>query len=369
MEDRSFYVYAHYRLDTMEPFYIGKGKDGRKDKLSRNTIHDRISKKHGHAVVILYDNLTEEEAFFYEREVIEDLVFDEGYEIPCKNCGEFTGKFSYLTNFSFGGEGTSGYKFTKEQSKNCSKGQKKRYESEDERRLSSDAIKKHFKDNPNSSKLISEKAKERYENEDERAKLGKKCYCKELNLYFPYALKAIKILKELGMPGAETIKYACNGTYSYAGTLKNGTKLTWKYIDEDNECEMIKYNEFIKNSEEYYNNLKESKIEFMKTNEIISNNSSGTNNGRAMSCYCNELKICFSYVNLGKKYCRNILGIKIGYIPGVCYGNKKYSGIYNGTKLTWNWLEDVDEETLKNATYIDDEKYNELISKNVNDCK
>ena len=107
----------------------------------------------------------------------------------------------------------------------------------------------------------------------------------------------------------------------------------------------------------------------MKTNEIISNNSSGTNNGRAMSCYCNELKICFSYVNLGKKYCRNILGIKIGYIPGVCYGNKKYSGIYNGTKLTWNWLEDIDEETLKNATYIDDEKYNELISKNVNDCK
>ena len=92
----------------MEPFYIGKGKDGRKDKLSRNTIHDRISKKHGHAVVILYDNLTEEEAFFYERETIEDLVFNEGYEIHCKNCGEFTGKFSYLTNFSFGGEGVTG---------------------------------------------------------------------------------------------------------------------------------------------------------------------------------------------------------------------------------------------------------------------
>ena len=99
MEDRSFYVYAHYRLDTMEPFYIGKGKDGRKDILSRNPIHDRVSKKYGHAVVILYDNLAEEEAFFYEREVIEDLVFDEGYEIPCKNCGEFTGKFSLPCNF------------------------------------------------------------------------------------------------------------------------------------------------------------------------------------------------------------------------------------------------------------------------------
>ena len=108
MEDRSFYVYAHYRLDTMEPFYIGKGKGNRKDIISRNPMHDRISKKHGHAVVILYDNLTEEEAFFYEQEIIEYLVFNEGYEIPCKNCGEFTKKFSYLTNFTFGGEGISG---------------------------------------------------------------------------------------------------------------------------------------------------------------------------------------------------------------------------------------------------------------------
>ena len=109
MEDRSFYVYAHYRLDTMEPFYIGKGREGRANKLNRNSLHDNVSKKHGHAVVILYDNLTEEEAFFYEREVIEDLVFDEGYEIPCKNCGEFTGKFSYLTKLNFRGYRTTGH--------------------------------------------------------------------------------------------------------------------------------------------------------------------------------------------------------------------------------------------------------------------
>ena len=363
------YVYfnrAKYEKEGIEKYYVGQtigtmeqraGKDGRRygwDDSNCNTKFARSIRKWG------WDA--------FEGRVLEEVYEEDLNELEKFYIEQFD-SFKNGYNTTLGGEGTRGYKFTKEQSENCSKGQKKRYESEDERRLTSDAIRKHFKDNPNSSKLISEKAKERYENEDERAKLGKKCYCKELNLYFPYALKATKILKELGMPGAETIKYACNGTYSYAGTLKNGTKLTWKYIDEDNECEMIKYNEFIKNSEEYYNNLKESKIEFMKTNEIISNNSSGTNNGRAMSCYCNELKICFSYVNLGKKYCRNILGIKIGYIPGVCYGNKKYSGIYNGTKLTWNWLEDVDEETLKNATYIDDEKYNELISKNVNDCK
>ena len=368
MEKGIIYVYfnrAKYEKEGIEKYYVGQtigtmeqraGKDGRRygwDDSNCNSKFARSIRKWG------WDA--------FEGRVLEEVYEEDLNELEKFYIEQFD-SFKNGYNTTLGGEGTRGYKFTKKQSENCSKGQKKRYESEDERRLTSNAIKKHFKDNPNSSKLISKKAKERYENEDERAKLGKKCYCKELNLYFPYVSKATKILKELGMSGTGAIKYACNGTYSYAGTLKNGTKLTWKYIDEDNEYEMIKYNEFIKNSEEYYNNLKESKIEFMKTNEIISNNSSGTNNGRAMSCYCNELKICFSYVNLGKKYCRNILGIKIGYIPGVCYGNKKYSGVYNGTKLTWNWLEDVDEETLKNATYIDDEKYNELISKNVNDC-
>ena len=95
----------------------------------------------------------------------------------------------------------------------------------------------------------------------------------------------------------------------------------------------------------------------------------GEKNPRVKSIYCNELNIIFSYIKLAEKYCRNILGIKIGYIPGVCYGNKKYSGVYNGTKLTWNWLEDIDQETLKNATYIDSKKYEEILSQNVNDCK
>ena len=29
----------------------------------------------------------------------------------------------------------------------------------------------------------------------------------------------------------------------------------------------------------------------------------------------------------------------------------------DGTKLTWNWLEDVDQEILDNAEYIDSKKY------------
>ena len=189
MEDRSFYVYAHYRLDTMEPFYIGKGKGKRKDALSRNPIHDNISKKYGHAVVILYDNLTEEEAFFYEREIIEDLVFNEGYEIPCKNCGEFTKEFSYLTNFSFGGEGTSGYNYSEESKKRISIATKNRYKDPEARKKTGEAAKialnkpevkeklsKSIKialNKPEVKEKLSKIQRKRYEDEKEREKQSK----------------------------------------------------------------------------------------------------------------------------------------------------------------------------------------------------
>ena len=96
----------------------------------------------------------------------------------------------------------------------------------------------------------------------------------------------------------------------------------------------------------------------------------GEKNPKAKGVYCNELNIVFSYLKLAEKYCINILNSKIGPIREVCSGIRKSTGkLQDGTKLTWNWLEDIDEETLKNATYIDDEKYNELISQNVNVCK
>ena len=94
----------------------------------------------------------------------------------------------------------------------------------------------------------------------------------------------------------------------------------------------------------------------------------GEKHVNAKNVYCNELNIIFSYVKLAEKYCINILNSKIGPIRNVCNGKLKSSGKYNGEKLTWNWLEDVDKETLKNAIYINEAKYNELLSQNVNDC-
>ena len=96
----------------------------------------------------------------------------------------------------------------------------------------------------------------------------------------------------------------------------------------------------------------------------------GELNPCAKSIYCDELNILFSCIKIAKKYCINILNIKIGPISLACNGKRNFTGkLTDGTKLTWNWLEDIDEENLKNATYIDSKKYEELISKNVNDCK
>ena len=88
----------------------------------------------------------------------------------------------------------------------------------------------------------------------------------------------------------------------------------------------------------------------------------GESNPRAKKVYCNELNIVFSYVKLAEKYCINVLNSKIGPIRAVCNGKRKSTGAYNGKKLTWNWIENVDKETLDNTEYIDSKKYEEIIN-------
>ena len=96
---------------------------------------------------------------------------------------------------------------------------------------------------------------------------------------------------------------------------------------------------------------------------------SGEKNGNARNVYCRELNIVFSYTKLAAEYCKNVLNIKIGQIDLTCNGKRKSTGkLADGTKLTWNWLEDVDQEILDKAEYIDSKKYEELLSQNVNDC-
>lgn len=66
------YVYGHYKADTGELFYIGKGTGNRAWKNSgRNPYWNRVVAKHGRTVAILVDGLTDEEAYAKEKELIE----------------------------------------------------------------------------------------------------------------------------------------------------------------------------------------------------------------------------------------------------------------------------------------------------------
>lgn len=66
------YVYGHYKADTDELFYIGKGSGQRAwDTRSRNKHWNAVVKKHGYVVKILADNLTDEEAYAREMQLVE----------------------------------------------------------------------------------------------------------------------------------------------------------------------------------------------------------------------------------------------------------------------------------------------------------
>jgi hypothetical protein len=95
-----YYVYGHYTEDTNELFYVGKGKGSRHKQLSdkrRNLLWQNVAKKHGVKVEILHENLTEEEAFKIEIDLI-------------KEYGRRDLRTGILTNLTDGGEGSSGAK-------------------------------------------------------------------------------------------------------------------------------------------------------------------------------------------------------------------------------------------------------------------
>jgi patatin-like phospholipase/acyl hydrolase len=96
-----FYVYEYIRLDTNEPFYIGKGSNERWKQLvkDRNRYFKNIVKNIPIAVCILEENLTEEEALATEAWYIWQLRDVQGY---------------WLVNMTDGGDGIAGHKHSSE---------------------------------------------------------------------------------------------------------------------------------------------------------------------------------------------------------------------------------------------------------------
>lgn len=102
-----FYVYLHIKLDTGEPFYVGKGSGTRAySKRNRSIWWKRILNKHGFDVILLEEDLTEDQAF--DREI---------YWI--KRIGRKDLKQGSLVNMTDGGEGKSGHIISDETKEKC----------------------------------------------------------------------------------------------------------------------------------------------------------------------------------------------------------------------------------------------------------
>lgn len=94
-----YYVYEWIRHDTLEPFYVGKGKNNRcfqykKNRYFKNIINYCNKNNILVSVSILEKDLTEKEAFDIECWYIHNYIFEYGFN---------------LTNLNLGGEGGNNF--------------------------------------------------------------------------------------------------------------------------------------------------------------------------------------------------------------------------------------------------------------------
>ena len=173
-EKRDFYVYKHIRLDNNTVFYVGKGKGKRAYKPKRNSFYYNVRNSCDCKVVIIKNNLTEKEAFNLETEVIEDYVFVFGYGINIEGYKDFSNK-TYLTNCTWGGEGTSGRKHSEEEKRKTGESLKGHVASLETRQKQSNSQKERWNSMSNERKeelgnIFSKNTKLYWDNVDEEAK-------------------------------------------------------------------------------------------------------------------------------------------------------------------------------------------------------
>ena len=156
-----FYVYGHYRADTDELFYIGKGHGNRawEKKLSsgRSEWWQRIVNKHGYTVKLLHEQLTEKDALKKERELIQTY-------------GRQNISTGILINLTDGGEG--GLNISDETRKKRSESVKKTTDGETYRKQLSERVKRQWDADPERKKKTSEAVKARLSSEEARQKLS-----------------------------------------------------------------------------------------------------------------------------------------------------------------------------------------------------
>lgn len=232
-----YYVYEWIRLDTNEPFYVGKGRDNRCYKLTRGNNHhfNNIVNSIPCVVNILHDNLSEQVAFDLEVWYIREYRDIIGYD---------------LCNINDGGEGQSlcgklnpmyGKPCSDKRKENISKSKKGKGFGEDNHfygkhhtEKSKEKISKANKGklvgekNHNYGKHLSNETKEKLS----KSQSGKKhsqatpIICLTTKRMFLY----IKEASEYYGCDNSGITKCCKGKKKSCGKLPNGTKLVWKYI-------------------------------------------------------------------------------------------------------------------------------------------
>ena len=276
-ENREFYVYLHIRLDNMTPFYVGKGKRDRAYDLDRSDFHNSVRDEYDCKVVIIKDKLTESQAFRLEKRMIEYYVLTLGYGIPIDGYRDFSNN-KYLTNFTWGGEGTSGYKFSDESKEKISeklKGEnhpmygknpyagKTPEEMEEIRRKKSESMKGKNKGKnsyagktPEEMEMIAKKKSEamkgkmagekhplygKHRSDEEKKKMSEnsskkqKVICITTGKTFDSITDAAIHYKV----AQSSISFCCIGVRKHAGKL-NGVRLQWKYAEnDDNESKAV----------------------------------------------------------------------------------------------------------------------------------
>ena len=308
-ENREFYVYEHIRLDNMTCFYVGKGKGERAYDLARNKYHDRISKKYGHAVVIIKDNLTEKEAFELERDTIEDYVFNLGYGINIEGYKDYDHKLPHLTNCTWGGEGPSGIQLSEEHKKKLSEAHKGKQLSEETKRKISES-EKGRKISEETKRKIGKASKGRKHSEEAKRKISEK-----LKGRIPWN-KGEKLSEETKIKLSESMKG------KYAG--KNNP-LYGKHLSEEHKK---KLSESMKGKYAGKNHPLYGKHHSKETKQKLSKKVICVTTGKIF----NSQKEASNYY-------------KCSCISECCEGTRKSAGkLPNGIRLKWKYVKDYNND-------------------------
>ena len=304
-KERNYYVYGYLRLDTNTYFYIGQGHGYRYSDINKRTKEFKnIIDNYDFCVEIIKDGLTKQEALELEQELMEDLVFNEGYSIDIPEyCDENEG--NHLVNHGFGGKSNSGQKFTKEHRQKISDANKgKKFSSE------------HLKHMSESRKgrCLSEETKRKLSEsrKGENAPNYGKHLSEETKLKLSIANKGRKIPEEVKRKMSESHKGTKNHMYGKHHTEDARRKISEagkdRKISEETRKKLSKSRTGERNPN-YGKRGDKSPIKG-RTHSQEELNKMRMNNKKRKEVYCIELNKSFYCLTYAENYIKNNYNIK-----------------------------------------------------------